>query len=144
MSKNTIKTYVLLAALGGFFILIGGARLKGPPLGVRLFLPPAHGGGSDWVFPQLPREAPPALCGPGAVAPPLRGASLLGTGAPLAGAGEKTAAGARQPPMDVTPARAQAYIHNPLTGRKMGPDRLFMTHPATDERVARLRKMHPG
>jgi heat shock protein HtpX len=72
------------------------------------------------------------------------GAKLLGTGEPLARALEKIEAGARQIPMDVNPAQAQAYIVNPLTGRKMSAARLFMTHPATEERVARLRKMHPG
>jgi heat shock protein HtpX len=46
--------------------------------------------------------------------------------------------------MDVNPAQAQAYIVNPLTGREMSAARLFMTHPSTEERIARLRQMHPG
>src|SRR5437588_5906735 len=72
------------------------------------------------------------------------GAILLGTGEPLARALEKIEVGARKIPMNVNPAQAQAYIVNPLTGRKMSAARLFMTHPATEERVARLRQMHPG
>ena len=72
------------------------------------------------------------------------GALLLGTGEPLARALEKIEAGARQIPMDVNPAQAQAYIVNPLTGRKIQAARLFMTHPSTEERIARLRHMHPG
>jgi heat shock protein HtpX len=72
------------------------------------------------------------------------GALLLGTGEPLARALEKIEAGARRIPMDVNPAQAQAYIINPLTGRKVNAARLFMTHPSTEERIARLRQMHPG
>ena len=40
--------------------------------------------------------------------------------------------------MDVNPARSTAYIVNPLTGRKIQFARLFLTHPATEDRVARL------
>src|SRR3954470_16673987 len=72
------------------------------------------------------------------------GAILLGAGEPLARALEKIEVGARKIPMDVNPAQAQAYIINPLTGRKVTAARWFMTHPATEERVARLRRMHPG
>jgi heat shock protein HtpX len=67
------------------------------------------------------------------------GAALLGTGEPLARALEKIEAYAKQVPMDVPPAQATAYIVNPLTGRKMEFGNLFMTHPPTAERVARLR-----
>jgi heat shock protein HtpX len=66
------------------------------------------------------------------------GASLAGDPAPLARALLKIERVARHRPMDVTPAQATAYIVNPLTGRKVNFSRLFLTHPPTDERVARL------
>ena len=72
-------------------------------------------------------------------------AELLGTGRNLANALERIEVLAVQRPMAVAPAQAQAYIHNPLAeargsqGKQMA--RLFSTHPATDERVRRLRTM---
>ena len=283
MSKNTIKTYVLLAALGGFFILIGGAVFKGPGLVIGLFLGLAMVGGSYWFSDKIAVKAARAVPVTEAEAPGLyrivrelttranmpmpklyvtpdlqpnafatgrspehaavactqgimqmlsedelkgvlahelshvgnrdiligsvaaaiamaitflariamwgaifggggrdrdrnvfgelalvllaplaagllqmalsrsrefeadrSGALLLGTGEPLARALEKIEAGARRIPMDVNPAQAQAYIINPLTGRKVNAGRLFMTHPSTEERIARLRQMHPG
>lgn len=74
-------------------------------------------------------------------------AELLGTGVPLANALERIEVYARQIPMQVAPAQAQAYIHNPLAEfqnkRSGGPNiaRLFSTHPSTDDRIARLRAM---
>ena len=74
-------------------------------------------------------------------------AELLGSGEPLASALERIEAYAQRIPMQVAPAQAQAYIHNPLAefrGRRNGgPDmaRLFSTHPSTDDRIARLRAM---
>ena len=41
--------------------------------------------------------------------------------------------------MNVDPAQAQAFIINPLTGRKVQFANLFRTHPPTEERIARLR-----
>ena len=67
------------------------------------------------------------------------GAELIGTGEPLARALEKLEASAHRVPMDVPPAQAQAFIVNPLTGRKVSFANLFRTHPSTEERVARLR-----
>jgi len=72
-------------------------------------------------------------------------AELLGTGHGLADALERIEVLAARRPMMVTPAQAQAYIHNPLSelrgGRNAGMARLFSTHPATEERIARLRAM---
>lgn len=71
-------------------------------------------------------------------------AELLQDGEPLARALEKLEAIGSRVPMEVAPAQAQAYIHNPLAGTpKRGVDmaRLFSTHPATQERIARLRAM---
>mgnify|MGYP003335068737 CR=1 FL=1 len=74
-------------------------------------------------------------------------AELLGTGLPLASALERIEVYARQIPMQVAPAQAQAYIHNPLAEfqnkRSGGPNiaRLFSTHPSTEDRIARLRAM---
>ncbi|HEV7685568.1 MAG TPA: zinc metalloprotease HtpX [Acidimicrobiia bacterium] len=283
MSKNTIKTYVLLAGLGGFFIVVGGAVFKGPGLVIGLFLGLAMVGGSYWFSDKIAVKAARAVPVTEAEAPGLyrivrelttranmpmpklyvtpdlqpnafatgrspehaavactqgimqmltedelkgvlahelshvgnrdiligsvaasiamaitfvarmamwgaifggggrdrdrnvfgelalvllaplaagllqmalsrsrefeadrSGALLLGTGEPLARALEKIEAGARRIPMDVNPAQAQAYIINPLTGRKVNAARLFMTHPSTEERIARLRQMHPG
>jgi heat shock protein HtpX len=71
-------------------------------------------------------------------------AELLGSGDSLAGALEKIEMIAKQRPMAVAPAQAQAYIHNPLAEARSsrgGPNlaKLFSTHPATDERIRRLR-----
>ncbi len=67
------------------------------------------------------------------------GARLIGTGEPLARALTKLERGVRAIPMDVQPAQAQAFIVNPLSGRRVQFANLFRTHPTTEERVARLR-----
>jgi heat shock protein HtpX len=67
------------------------------------------------------------------------GAQLIGDGEPLARALLKLEAGAKQIPMNIDPAHAQAYIVNPLTGRKVQFANLFRSHPVTEERVQRLR-----
>lgn len=69
------------------------------------------------------------------------GAELIGSGEPLARALEKIEVAARQLPLDVDPAHAQAFIVNPLTGRKVQFANLFRTHPPTAERIARLRRL---
>ncbi len=67
------------------------------------------------------------------------GAQLIGDGEALARALEKLEAGAQRIPMDVNPAQAQAYIVNPLTGRKISFAGLFRSHPPTEVRVRELR-----
>jgi heat shock protein HtpX len=67
------------------------------------------------------------------------GARLLGDGEPLARALTKIDAYAHRVPMDIDPAHAQAFIVNPLTGRKMHFANLWRTHPPTEDRVRRLR-----
>ncbi len=67
------------------------------------------------------------------------GSELIGDGEPLARALEKLEVHAHRVPMNIQPAQAQAFIVNPLTGRKVSFGNLFRTHPTTDERVARLR-----
>jgi heat shock protein HtpX len=78
-------------------------------------------------------------------------AEMLGTGEPLARALERIEVVAKQRPMkNAAPQQAYAWIHNPLAegGRRKrgGPDlaRLFSTHPATEDRVQRLRSMNPS
>lgn len=70
------------------------------------------------------------------------GARILGDSLPLASALEKLELGVDRHPMEVNPATSPLYIVNPLRGG--GLVNLFRTHPATAERVARLRamKMH--
>lgn len=65
------------------------------------------------------------------------GANLIHDGEPLARALLKIEAYAQQVPMDVNPSQASAYIINPLSGFNFS--KMFMTHPPTAERVARLR-----
>ena len=67
------------------------------------------------------------------------GARLLGDGEPLARALMKIEAGVRRIPMDIDPAQATAYIVNPLTGRDFQFKKLWMSHPPTEDRIARLR-----
>jgi heat shock protein HtpX len=72
------------------------------------------------------------------------GAELVGSGLPLASALQRLEATAARVPMDIPPAQAQAYIVNPLTGRKVAFANLFRTHPTTEERVARLQAWSPS
>ena len=71
-------------------------------------------------------------------------AELLGSGQSLARALQRIEQLASRTPMQVAPAQAQAYIHNPLAEfgqRRTGGvnmSRLFSTHPSTDERIRRL------
>jgi heat shock protein HtpX len=66
------------------------------------------------------------------------GARILGNPLPLASALEKLEWAADRAPMHVNPAASHLYIVNPLRGGLVG---LFRTHPATPERIARLRAM---
>lgn len=71
-------------------------------------------------------------------------AELLGSGQSLARALRRIEQLASRTPMQVAPAQAQAYIHNPLAEfgqRRTGGvnmSKLFSTHPSTDERIRRL------
>lgn len=67
------------------------------------------------------------------------GAELIGDGEPLARALEKLHVGVARVPADVAPGQAQAYIANPLAGRKVMFGNLWTTHPPMEERVRRLR-----
>lgn len=74
-------------------------------------------------------------------------AELLGSGQSLARALERIETLASRTPMQVAPAQAQAYIHNPLAefGQRRGGgvnmSKLFSTHPSTEERIRRLKAM---
>jgi heat shock protein HtpX len=69
------------------------------------------------------------------------GAEILGRPLPLANALRRLDVMARQIPMQVQPAVAPLAQVNPFTGHAGGLARLFMTHPPTAERVARLEAM---
>lgn len=70
------------------------------------------------------------------------GAEICGRPLALAGALQKLELSAKRIPMDVSPAVAPLAIVNPLAALKgLGIGKLFSTHPATAERVARLEAM---
>jgi heat shock protein HtpX len=69
-----------------------------------------------------------------------RGAArTLGDGEPLARALEKLEGYSKRIPMNVNPAMENAFIVNPLGGRKQNGSSWFSTHPSTEARIARLR-----
>jgi heat shock protein HtpX len=57
----------------------------------------------------------------------------------LASALAKLEGGAARAQADVNPSTAHMFIVNPLKGKKFAS--LFSTHPATEERIARLQAM---
>jgi len=69
------------------------------------------------------------------------GAEISGRPLALAGALLKLDAAAHRVPMDVAPAAASLAIVNPLAAFGGGISKLFSTHPATEERVERLRAL---
>ena len=71
---------------------------------------------------------------------PLRCRAHRRRRAPRPGAASRSSSTPSQVPMDVNPAAAQAFIVNPLTGRKVQFGNLFRTHPPTEDRVRRLRE----
>ena len=68
------------------------------------------------------------------------GAQLAGDGQPLASALMKLEGAARRIPMEVLPAQANKFIVNPLSSGGVKFSRLFLTHPPTEARVARLQQ----
>ena len=66
------------------------------------------------------------------------GAAIAVDSAALASALSKIDAYAKQVPMHISPSQASAWIINPFGGRNVRFARLFMTHPPTEARVARL------
>jgi heat shock protein HtpX len=69
------------------------------------------------------------------------GAEISGNPMGLASALQKLDAYSRRIPMDVNPAGASLAIVNPLAGARSSFSGMFSTHPATEERVARLREI---
>ncbi len=67
------------------------------------------------------------------------GAELCGDPLALASALQKLERGAEVMPYDRSPATAHLFIVNPLSGKAMM--KLFSTHPATEDRVAKLEAM---
>lgn len=72
------------------------------------------------------------------------GARLMGDGAPLASALAKLEVAARRTPMAVNPAQSSQYIVNPLAGSGQSLSHLFLTHPPTAQRIARLQASSPS
>ena len=68
-----------------------------------------------------------------------KAAQLIGDGEPLARALEKLESAGRRIPTPVAREQASHYIVNPLSGQRMEFAGMFSTHPATSERVKRLR-----
>jgi heat shock protein HtpX len=66
-------------------------------------------------------------------------AKYTGTPYGLISALQKLESYSRRIPMDASPATAHMFIMQPFTGRSMM--KLFSTHPATEERIARLQAM---
>lgn len=69
------------------------------------------------------------------------GAEISGNPMGLASALQKLDAYSKRIPMDINPAGASLAIVNPLAGQKMNFSGMFSTHPATEDRVARLRQI---
>ena len=69
------------------------------------------------------------------------GAEICGKPMALASSLQKLEAYAKRIPMDVAPAAAPLAMVNPLAGMGRSMLSLFSTHPATEERVARLQAM---
>ena len=67
------------------------------------------------------------------------GARISGKPYDLAGALEKLSQASKAIPMQANPSTAHMFIVNPLTGKSLM--NLFSTHPPTEERIARLRRM---
>jgi heat shock protein HtpX len=69
------------------------------------------------------------------------GAEICGKPLALASSLQKLEAYAKRIPMDVAPAAAPLAMVNPLSAMRGGFSSWFSTHPATEQRVARLQAM---
>ncbi len=135
-SRDTLTmtiTATLAGAIGflGYFAMFFGSRNN--PIGaiaVAIFAPMAAGLVQMAISRSREYEADRI------------GAEICGNPQWLASALEKIERGARRTVNEAAernPATAHMFIINPLNGR--GADNLFSTHPATANRIARLRQM---
>lgn len=129
-------TATLAGAIGflaNFALFFGGGRDRGgflAALALAIFAPMAAGLVQMAISRSREYEADRV------------GAEIIGNPMSLAAALEKIERGARttlNPAAERNPATAHMFIINPLNGQ--GADNLFSTHPATANRIARLRQM---
>ena len=129
-------TATLAGAIGflaNFALFFGGGRDRGGLIGaiaLAIFAPMAAGLVQMAISRSREYEADRV------------GAEIIGNPMSLAAALEKIERGARttlNPAAERNPATAHMFIINPLNGQ--GADNLFSTHPATANRIARLRQM---
>jgi heat shock protein HtpX len=66
-------------------------------------------------------------------------AKYIGSPEPMISALRRLESYSKQIPMDVSPSSAHMYIIQPFTGQSLM--RLFSTHPATEQRIAALRRL---
>ena len=66
-------------------------------------------------------------------------AKYIGSPYPLIGGLQKLESWSKQIPMDASPSTAHMFIIKPFTGQSLM--KLFSTHPATEDRIARLEEM---
>jgi heat shock protein HtpX len=66
-------------------------------------------------------------------------AKYIGSPYPLIGGLQKLESWSKQIPMDASPSTAHMFIIKPFTGQSLM--KLFSTHPATEDRIARLQEM---
>ncbi len=70
------------------------------------------------------------------------GAHIAGSPRGLANALRKLHEGSRRVPLPVPESQSSLFIVQPLTGKRGGMKKLFMTHPPVEERLARLNAMN--
>jgi heat shock protein HtpX len=125
-----------ISMLGNFAFFFGGNRDNNNPLGFVGVLV------AMIVAPLAAAMVQMAISRTREYSADRRGAEICGNPMWLASALGKiaTAAGRiHNPDAERSPATAHMFIINPLSGERM--DNLFSTHPATENRIAALRKM---
>lgn len=125
-----------ISMLGNFAFFFGGNRENNNPLGFVGVLV------AMIVAPLAAALVQMAISRTREYSADRRGAEICGNPLWLASALEKIAGAARRIPnidAERNPATAHMFIVNPLTGERM--DNLFSTHPATENRIAALRRM---
>ncbi len=121
-----------VARIGTYGMLFGGARGRGGGNPIALIL-------AIVLAPIAALLIRSAVSRSREFAADRAGASIAGSPAGLSSALAKLHRLSRRTPMQVNEAAGHMFIVNPLSGRGMGA--LFASHPPTDRRIERLRRL---